>query len=698
MSSIQLSGLSTGIDTQAMIQQLMQVEMRRLTLLESTITKKTEKRTAVTELQSKLTTFKSSLNALSDASRLRSFEATSSNTDKLTVSSSASANEGSHSVQVKQLATANRWVHDGFKYATSYVGAGTFIFSYNNQESVIQTTDQTTLQDLVTMINNDPENPGVTAGILNYDDGSGNPYHLVLNGRQSGSDYQISINTSTTEVRTAASTLQSNGTNAALTTKLSTLTDFSGQDINFLQVDEVVISGSLNDGTAVNVAVSVNPYTTAEDLIGEIEEAFGGTVKVTLDEGQFKITDKASGVSQMTLSLVFNTPTESAALAFGRTTEGGGTVADIAAFGVTTFLETQVAKDSLTKVDDYPPDIIDPDTLEVLEERWISRSTNTIDDVISGVTLNLQGITANAEGGYDKVEVNLTRDTESLKSKIQAMIDAYNTVAMYFDEKTKYNAETKTSGILSNEFGLTSIRSLIRAPFISNATGFTGSDSFVNPKDIGLTLDADGMLTLDEETFDEAIVEDYLGVLSLVGALKTGSSSGTDAAYVKFFDSSKYTQAGAYDVRAVIDAGGTITSALIKLSTEDWSQARQAEVSGNYIIGASGSNPKNPEYDLQIAIDTRQTGRTLEATINVRQGFAGNLYDIVEETTNATTGRVAASKNGVETQISNLEKRIEDEEARLEKVQERLVAKFARLEKMLTMIQQQFSGLSSLTS
>jgi flagellar hook-associated protein 2 len=688
MASIQLSGLSTGIDTKAMIQQLMQVEMRRLTMLESTLTKKTEKRTAVNELQSKLSTFKSSLNALSDASKLRSFNATSSNTDKLSVSTSSGAHEGSHSVQIKQLATANRWVHDGFKYATSYVGAGTFIFSYNNQERILQTTDQTTLQDLVTMINNDPDNPGVTASILNFDDGTGKPYHLVLNGRQSGSDYQISINSSSTEVRTGASLLQANGANATATSKLSALTDFSGQGLNFLHVDEVAISGSLNDGTAVNTAIAINPYTTVADLIGEIEEAFGGTVKVTLDEGQLKITDKTSGASQMTLSLAFNTDSDSAVLGFNQTTQGGGIAANIASFAPSTFIETQTAQDSLIKVDDYPAGA----------NTWISRSSNTIDDVITGITLNLQGTTANTDGGFDALNVNLTRDTASLKSKMQAMIDAYNTLAMYFDEKTKYNAETKTSGILSNEFGLTSIRSLVRVPFLSNATGFTGSDSFVSPKAIGLTIGSDGMLTLDAEKFDEAVVQNYLGVLSLVGAQKSGSSSGADAAYVKFYNSSKYTQAGAYDVRAVIDAEGTVTSALIKLASESWSQARQAEVSGNYIIGASGSNPRNPEYDLQISIDTRQVGRTLEASINVRQGFAGNLYDIVDKMTDSSTGRVTASKKGVETQISNIEKRIENEQIRLEKVQERLVAKYARLEKMLTMIQQQFSGLSSLSS
>jgi len=684
MSSLQLPGLSTGLDTKTLIAQLMQIERRRLTLFQGQIDKKKQTQTAVNELQSKLNGFKTALNALSDASQLRAFSAVSSNTDKVTVKAAGSAHEGSHSVQVKQLATANRWVHSGFKYATSYVGAGTFIFSYNNQEMVVQTTDKTTLQDLVNLINNDPTNPGVTASILKYDDGSGNPYHLVLNGRQSGTDYQIRINTSNTEVRTAASVLTSGGANAALTTKISALSDFSGQSINFLAVNEVAVTGSRHDGTAVNAAIAVNQYTTLADLIEQIEDAFGDTVKVTLDEGQLKITDKTSGASQMTLSLSFNTPTNSATLAFNQTVQGGSMTANIAALAPATFLETQQAQDSLIKVDDYPPGA----------DTWISRSTNTIDDVIAGVTLNLHGTTANTSGGYDKLEVNLTRDTESLKTKMQAMMDAYNALAMYFDEKTKYNPETNTSGILSREFGLTSIRSLIKNPFSANATGFGGSDTFINPSQLGLSFGTDGMLKLDETKFNEAVNKDYLGVLSLIGAQKTGSSSGGDAASLKFYASSKYTQAGAYNVRVTVDASGAITAAQIKLASEDWSKARNAEFSGNYVYGASGPvNARNPEMDLQIAVDTTQTNRTLETTITIRQGFAGGLYDIVNNATDASTGRVAATKKSIDSQIKNLNQRIETEEARLEKTQERLTLRYARLEKLLTAIQRQFSGI-----
>ncbi len=159
MANISLSGLSTGIDTSSIIQQLMKVESQRLTKYQSKLSKFQEKQTAITDLQSKLSAFKSTIYNISDTSKMKAFNTTTSDSDVVTAEATSSASEGNHSIKIKQLATSERWVHSGFRYATSYVGEGNFIYSYNNSERVIQTTDTTTLQDLVKLINNDPRIP-----------------------------------------------------------------------------------------------------------------------------------------------------------------------------------------------------------------------------------------------------------------------------------------------------------------------------------------------------------------------------------------------------------------------------------------------------------------------------------------------------------------------------------------------------------
>jgi flagellar hook-associated protein 2 len=696
MSSIQLSGLSTGIDTQTIVQQLVEAEKSRLKSYQVKLAAQQERRTVVNELQTKLSALKTAISKLSDSSQLRSYNAKSSDEDTLTVSASSNAYEGSHTIQVKQLATADRWVHEGYKYATSEVGAGTMLISYNHQQMVIQTGDRTTLQDLVNLINNDNNNPGITASLLQYNAGNGKNIHLVLSGQSGGSDYQITVDSSSAEVRTASSLLTANTSNAALTTKLSDLDDFSGQSMNFAFLDQVAIRGTLHDGTAVNTTIAVNSFSTVEDLIGEIEEAFGDTVKVSFEDGQLKVTDKTTGVSQMTLELDFITDDgggpQTATLSTTRTVEGGAMTTTLAGMGAANFTQTQSAQDAMFKVDGYPQDVV---VGETVEERWITRSSNTVDDVITGLTLNLHATTANTAGtGYDSVNVSATRDTKALKEKLEKMIEAYNELMTFYKDNTTFNTETKTSGKLSSEYTLTSLRSQLKSLINSNAVGFTANDAFKNASEIGLTVNAEGMMELDANKFDEAIVDDYNSVLALLGATKTGSTSGTDAAFLKFYGSSNSTSAGTYNVR--INADGT---ALIKLENEAWSQARSATVLNNYVYGNSemdeNGKPRHPEYDLQLSVDAVELAknRQMDVTLNVRQGVATGLNDQLNRTLKVSTGTVPVAVKNINSRISLLEDRIDTEEIRLDAYKKRLTARYARLERNLALIQQQFSGI-----
>jgi flagellar hook-associated protein 2 len=235
MADLWLPGLATGIDTKSIVAQLMVIEAQRLARYQVKKAGYEEQETAFTALRSKISATKTAVSALSDADDLQIFATTSSDTDILTVSSSSDANPGSHSIEIDQLATGETWIQDTstFSYETDYVGGGSFIYSYNHIERVItavagETTledfvglitvaDETTLEDFVGLINNDVENPGVTANLLYQ----GGKYHLMLSGEQTGEDYQISVNASTTEVwasSTEGGSFTKDGEVAGLTT------------------------------------------------------------------------------------------------------------------------------------------------------------------------------------------------------------------------------------------------------------------------------------------------------------------------------------------------------------------------------------------------------------------------------------------------------------------------------------------------
>jgi len=676
MSTLRLPGLLTGIDTAKLIEQLMTIERRSLNVYEERKSTWEERQDALSTLETKLSNLRNSVRALSDAKELRAFSVVSSDVDKLTADASYNAFEGNHTVIINRLANAERWVHtNGLEYAEDYVGAGTFIYSYNHKETIITTTATTTLADLVGLINNDANNPGVTASLLYFNDA----YHLVLNGNDAGSDYEISINASSTEVWQADSAFTVGGENATLSSKITTLDQFG--DNPLLGGEHIEITGTDHNGVAIaQLDLPVTENTKVGHLISEINDAFDGIAKATFENGKIILTDYTSGLSSLSIDLNWDNNGSGAALTLPTMdflTEGGSTTASGLNndFEPADFSETQSAQDSEIRVDGYPPDA------------WISRSSNTVNDVIYGVALHLHD-TTDADGE----ELTLTRDIQSVKDKLTKMVDAYNFAVQYIKEKTGYNDVLKTAGVLMGDYIVSTIRQQIRTPLITQTNGFIEDiDTFLTPAHIGLKLDREGVLSLDMNALDEAIAEDYMSVLAIIGADKTGSSNSNT---IEFYGaSSDYTTAGSYDVEVVV-SGGAITSAKVKLSTE--STYRNATYSGNIITGNStfddNGAPMYPENALQLSVDLSQNG-TLTATVRVKQGFAGAIEDALDKMLKVTTGSIQIDQKHVDEQIKYLQERIENEEYRITVREERLIAQFSRLEKNLALIQQQMGAL-----
>jgi len=780
MSTLRLPGLFTGIDTNTLIAQLMAIERRRLNMYEDGKKLWEQRKEALSTLQTKLDALRSTARSLSDARELRAFAVASSDSDILTAEASYNSFEGNHTVVINRLANAERWVHtSGVEYSEDRVGAGTFIYSYNHKETVITTTAATSLEDLVGLINNDADNPGVTASLLFY---SG-AYHLVLNGNEAGTDYRISINASNTEMREAVSAFTVNSDNATLSSKIVDLDQFGG---SLAAGEKITISGKDHNGNAVSGELSITSDTKLTHLISEINDAFDGRATATLVNGEIRLTDHTCGTSKMELTLSYNPGSGSTTLnipTISRSTQGGSTTANLTGFASANFTETQSAQDSKLKVDGFPstsavaevqrlakttrptagsftltydgyttaalaynatlaqiqaalealPNVnagditvsgkrldesgdtiftfsntlgdvslisINPSGLTpsansnyiMTEETkgsdgWISRSSNTVDNVISGVTLHLHD-TTDANGQ----EITLTRDIESVKEKLNSMVAAYNAAVVYIQEKTGYNNILKTAGVLMGDYIVSTVESQLNIPLIAQTSGFVEDiDTFLMPGQIGLELDRDGVLSLDTNVFDEAIAKNYMGVLAVIGADKTGS---TNSNAIQFYSaSSNYTRAGTYDVEVTV-AGGAITGARIKLATE--STYRDATYSDNIVTGNSSfdenGDPMYPENGLALSVDLSQN-KTFTATVRVKQGFTGAMEDALDKMLKLTTGSIKIAQQYVGETIKELQKKIELEENRLAQKESSLVNRFTRLERTLALLQNQMAAL-----
>lgn len=201
-SSTTISGVATGIDWQATVDALMEIEKRKVTLLENRQTEQQNKLNAWRNLNTRLLSLKTAMDNLEEADSFLQYSASSSESGQVGVTVGSAAQTGSYSVLVDRLAGSARLVHQGWADSNSTAlntsGASqTFAYTYGTGDEAVQVAlavpDGSTLQDLRDLINQDPDNPGVHAALLNDGSGSATAWHLVLTGDGTGQPAQLVI-------------------------------------------------------------------------------------------------------------------------------------------------------------------------------------------------------------------------------------------------------------------------------------------------------------------------------------------------------------------------------------------------------------------------------------------------------------------------------------------------------------------------
>lgn len=141
----------------------------------------------------------------------------------------------------------------------------------------------------------------------------------------------------------------------------------------------------------------------------------------------------------------------------------------------------------------------------------LTRSSNTVSDALDGVTLNLLSATSGA------ARVTLARDGTDLKTKVEALVSAYNDFSDTLDVLGNRDSEVETyGGALAGDSFLSTLRSQVRAMITDDSdTAGTTIKSF---RDIGVSFDRYGQMTFDTDTFDEAIDGNYDEVLTMMTA------------------------------------------------------------------------------------------------------------------------------------------------------------------------------------
>jgi len=342
------------------------------------------------------------------------------------------------------------------------------------------------------------------------------------------------------------------------------------------------------------------------------------------------------------------------------------------------FTNTQTGQDARIKVDGFPPG---PDA-------WIERDSNSIDDVVDGITFNLKE-TTDSEG----IRVHVDYDTDEIFDTITSFTESVNQIILDIQILTgrvteEENPEEKAYTV--DSYALDIMYNEIKSILSSSAPGFVyydedeGGDYYTSLSQIGFSTDTDegsdtfGQLLLDEDKLEEALKKDPKAVADLFSVRATGESDSDNFQVISIIDT--VTPPGEHTIEYTV-SGGTITSATIN--------GEAAAVDGWAILG-SGEDSKG----LYVSV-ANQTDGTHTGTARVKQGKMAELSNAMDDTVVGETGTILILIENYKQGVTNLNSQIYHEEQRLDSLKTSLVRKYAALDSMLSYYENQGSLISS---
>ena len=469
MAGIQAPGVGSNLDVNNIVTQLISAEKTP-----------TEKRLASEEtlaqarlstlgiVKSSVSDFQSSVRTLSSLTAFQSKAVAIGNESLLSASVSSAAKTGQYSIEVKELAQAQKLATKAFDGASTTIGTGTLHIKFGTYDSEGNTFT---------------ENPDKTI-------------------------QDIAITADNSSLQGIRDTI-----NAA---------------------DTGMTASILNDGTG-------------ERLVLSSESGADNSMQITVSDDDGNATDEL-GLSQLAFD-----PT--AAAGAGKNME-----------------QTLVARDALLIVDGID----------------ITRPTNSISGVLSGVTLDLKDI---APGVPTTLTVSANKT--SIKESVESFVTSFNELKGVLNKATKYDAEEKKGSLLTGDSAIRSMNTQMQR-IMGGMVGGLNAD-IKSLADIGITSARDGTLTLDGTQLDAALnsnIDDFAALFATAGR--------TDDSLISYVAASEDTKVGEYAVN--------ITQ-----------MATQGSYSNTIGAGAFTIDATNDTFKLKV--DGLQSGLI---TLNQQAGLAGD--------------------------------------------------------------------------
>lgn len=437
MPTLSSTGIGSGLDVSSIIDGLMAVERRPLDILQSKYQLITTQISSYGELISSVSSFNTSVKNIGTLEALDIYKATSSDKSIISISSSDLASAGTYSVEVTRLAEQHKLSSIEILSTDTFGGtvgdAMTIQLGDDVADSITINLDTAmTLSDIRDAINDNADNPGFTAALVNGNDGM---QKLVLTAAETGSDNVVSVSYGGT-INPASFDMQTlndiggdfNLLNSEITVDGYTLTRqgnsfddvITGISFDLLEADpgtEHTLTVAKDTGAATSLMKAfANAYN---ELRASISEQRAGSLG----------TDSILYMIENQIANVLNTPatggTYSVLSEIGLTIQKDGTMK----------LDTDVLASALEENPDAVAALLAADgegfasRLATLSENWISS-----DGLLNVRTEGLNGRIDDISDRQEAIERRLTQ----VEARYRAQFSALDTLVSQFQNTSQF--------------------------------------------------------------------------------------------------------------------------------------------------------------------------------------------------------------------------------------------------------------------
>ncbi|MCS6860241.1 MAG: flagellar filament capping protein FliD [Abditibacteriales bacterium] len=626
----QIDGLLSNLNTTAILKSILEVQRIPVKQLQTRQTNITHQLTAVQDANTRLLALKLQAEALNSANTVRAATVSSTHEDVVTATATAGAVAGTYSVQVTQLAQQHKIVSASFTDANAALNlTGEFLIN-GKKISVQSTDTLTSLRNAInqanagvtaSLMNVSPTDVRLTltansAGVdnrMSLIDVTGSNVLQSLGLIQANTLQQRVIASGDTAV-TGPFTINSTNNQLKITlsgvTRTVTLRNQSAvsgaslaaaiqTDINNAFAAEglkvtVSYDPSTNkfsfrhegDALSFSAAVSSDARATLGIVSSTSYHASNGFSDSTTAVGALLgLSGAPSGTVQINgVNVALNLGTDSLATIkaaidnagiTGVTTAivavpqaDGTTRQELRLSGVTSYTESNNVLSTLGILRRAPQHEITAarDAQLTVDGVQTVKGSNTINDLVTGLTLNLRSVPATPT----TVTLSVSRDVESIRQAVQSFVDQFNNYMDFVRQATDFNPDTQKGGVLLGDFTIQYVTDQILSALTSPVRGLPNSLNLLSQ--IGVSLGTDNKLVVDESALTQAINRHPDGVAKLLQMTVTTTSS--EVTFVSQTSKTKASTTAGYVVevttvaqKATTTAGTAQTAASTQMET-----------------------------------------------------------------------------------------------------------------------------------